>query len=211
MIVVKGISVGRLFSNSYLVFDSELKEGVLIDAGDEAEKIAWLVDHFDIEVKGIYLTHGHFDHALAIRDLKEELGCGFYVHKADEGVLASVPSDAEFFLGIKVPALPEPEGWISDGQTIRVGKYYMKVIHTPGHTPGSVCFLLDRYVFTGDTLFAGSIGRTDLHGGSLELLLSSIKTRLLTLPEDFVVYPGHGPSTTIGAEKRMNPFLRDFI
>ncbi|MCD6235934.1 MAG: MBL fold metallo-hydrolase, partial [Thaumarchaeota archaeon] len=92
-----------------------------------------------------------------------------------------------------------------------VGRYSMRVIHTPGHTPGSVCFLVERYVFTGDTLFAGSIGRSDLSGGDFQQLLSSIKSKLMTLPDDFVIYPGHGPSSTIGVERRMNPFLRDFL
>jgi len=211
MISVKAVSVGKLLSNSYLVFDSELKEGVIIDAGDEAEKILRLVREHGVKVSGIYLTHGHFDHVLALRELKESLGCGFYIHKADEAILASAPSDAKLFLGIDVLPPPRPDGWLFDGQVIGVGRYSMRVIHTPGHTPGSVCFLVERYVFTGDTLFAGSIGRSDLSGGDFQQLLSSIKSKLMTLPDDFVIYPGHGPSSTMGVERRMNPFLRDFL
>ena len=207
MLMVKCVAVGRLFSNSYVIFDSESKEGIIIDAGDEAEKIFSIVKNHGVAVKGIFLTHGHFDHVLALKDLEEKLGCGFYIHKEDERILSSAPSDAKTFLGIDVPPPPKPDGWLQDGQTITIGRSAAKVIHTPGHTPGSVCFVFDGFVFTGDLLFAGSIGRTDMPGGDLNSLLSSIKNKLFKLPDDYLVYPGHGPSTMIGVEKSMNPFV----
>lgn len=208
MLEIRSISVGKLFTNVYLVFDSESREGILIDPGDEAERIMELVNRLGVDVEAIYLTHGHFDHLLAVRDLKADLNCKLYLHPADREILPLVPHDARYFLGRDVPPPPKPDEWLIDGQSIKVGRYYGKVIHTPGHTPGSVCFLFRDIIFTGDTLFAGSIGRTDLPGGSLESLLSSLKNKVLKLPDDFVIYPGHGPSSTIGVERRLNPFIR---
>lgn len=205
---VECIPVGRLFSNSYLLYDSDQMEGILIDAGDEAESIMNLIELCDVKVRGIYLTHGHFDHVLAVRDLREELGCGFYIHERDAETLSRVPADARYFLGIDVDPPPDPDGWVSDRQILRVGKYRVKIIHTPGHTPGSVCYLADEVIFTGDTMFAGSIGRVDLPGGSLRDILNSINEKILSLPDHYVIYPGHGPSSTIGVERKLNPFLR---
>ena len=208
MLLVERITVGALFTNSYIVYDSEKSVGIIVDAGDEADKILATVDRRDVKIRGIFLTHGHFDHLLAVRDLKADLNCKLYLHPADREILSLVPHDARYFLGRDVPPPPEPDEWLIDGQSIKVGRYYGKVIHTPGHTPGSVCFLFKDMIFTGDTLFAGSIGRTDLPGGSLESLLSSLKNKVLKLPDDFVIYPGHGPSSTIGVERRLNPFIR---
>lgn len=208
MLRVECIPVGRLLSNSYLLHDLELGEGIIIDAGDEAEKIIGAVEDYNVEVKGIYLTHGHFDHVLAVRDLKEELRCDFYIHEGDAMILSRVPADAKYFLDVEVDPPPEPDGWLFDGQILRVGDHDVRVIHTPGHTPGSVCYLAGEMIFTGDTLFAGSIGRTDLPGGSLQSLLNSISMKILSLPDHYAVYPGHGPSSTIGAERILNPFLR---
>jgi len=212
MLEIRYLSVGILQTNTYLIFDRGSREGVLIDPGDEAERIIDLVNRCDVRVKGIYLTHAHFDHLLALRDLRSDLGCGFYLHRNDEHLLKLAPHYAKEFIGRVTPPPPSPDGWIADGQIIRIGKGYCKVLHTPGHTPGSVCYLLEeeRAVLTGDTLFAGSIGRTDLPGGDLEQLRSSILDKLLKLPDDYVIYPGHGPSSTIGVEKRLNPFVRSF-
>lgn len=181
---------------------------MMIDAGDDAERIIKVIEDRGVEVKGIYLTHGHFDHVLAVRDLKEELGCNFYIHENDAIILSRAPADAKYFLGIEVDPPPKPDGWVFDGQILRIGDHDVRVIHTPGHTPGSVCYLAGEMIFTGDTLFAGSIGRTDLPGGSLQNLLSSISMKIMSLPDHCVVYPGHGPSSTIGAERMLNPFLR---
>jgi glyoxylase-like metal-dependent hydrolase (beta-lactamase superfamily II) len=208
MLRVECTPVGRLLSNSYLLYDPEWGEGIIIDAGDDVEEIIRAVEMSDVEVRGIYLTHGHFDHVLAVRDLKEELGCGFYIHENDAMILSRVPLDAKYFLEVDVDQPPEPDGWVFDGQILRVGGHEVKVIHTPGHTPGSVCYLAGEVIFTGDTLFAGSIGRTDLPGGSLQDLLNSISVKILSLPDHYAVYPGHGPSSTIGVERRLNLFLR---
>ena len=208
MLRVECIPVGRLLSNSYLLYDAGGGEGIIIDAGDDAERIIRIVEMNGVKVKGIYLTHGHFDHVLAVRELRERLGCGFYIHENDAMILSRVPLDAKYFLDLDIDPPPEPDGWIFDGQILHVGGHEIKVIHTPGHTPGSVCYLAREAIFTGDTLFAGSIGRTDLPGGSLQDLLNSISTKILSLPDHYAVYPGHGPSSTIGAERKLNPFLR---
>ena len=208
MLRVECIPVGRLLSNSYLLYDAGGGEGIIIDAGDDAERIIRIVEMNGVKVKGIYLTHGHFDHVLAVRELRERLGCGFYIHENDAMILSRVPLDVKYFLDLDIDPPPEPDGWIFDGQILHVGGHEIKVIHTPGHTPGSVCYLAREAIFTGDTLFAGSIGRTDLPGGSLQDLLNSISTKILSLPDHYAVYPGHGPSSTIGAERRLNPFLR---
>jgi len=207
MVSVECIAVGALFTNCYLIYDPESFIGIIVDAGDEPERILAAVERKNVKIQGIYLTHGHFDHVLAVRDLKKELNCRFYLHKADEEILELAPLDAKTFIGKDVPPPPKPDGRIEDGDVIKIGKYAAEVIHTPGHTPGSVCYVFEGCVFTGDTLFAGSIGRTDLHGGDPKLLISSIMDKIFRLPDEYIVYPGHGPSTMIGVEKRLNPFV----
>ena len=213
MLEIRDLSVGILQTNAYVVFDRDSGEGILVDPGDEAERIIDLVKRCGVRVRGIYLTHAHFDHLLAVRDLRSDLGCGFYLHRGDELILKLAPKYAREFIGRVIPPPPDPDGWIEDGQIIRIGESSCKIIHTPGHTPGSVCYLLEeeRVVLTGDTLFAGSIGRADLPGGDLRQLRSSILDKLLKLPDDYAIYPGHGPSSTIGVERRMNPFVRSFV
>ena len=210
MLEIRSISVGKLFTNVYLVFDSESREGILIDPGDEAERIMELVNRLGVDVEAIYLTHGHFDHLLAVRDLKADLNCKLYLHPADREILPLVPHDARYFLGRDVPPPPKPDEWLIDGQSIKVGRYYGKVIHTPGHTPGGICLYNPPDLFTGDTLFVGAVGRTDFPGGDMNQFMRSIRERLLVLPEETVVWPGHGyggSRSTIGEEKRSNPFL----
>ncbi|MEN2974010.1 MAG: MBL fold metallo-hydrolase [Candidatus Caldarchaeales archaeon] len=207
MLIVERILVGPLMSNSYLVFDPVYREGVLVDAGDEAEKILKSIDRNRIEVKAIYATHGHFDHVMAVRELKEYLGCKFYIHRDDVPILNRSVIDYKEIVGGEVDEPPRPDGYVEDGYMINIGSNKIKTLHTPGHTAGSVSYVLDEAVFTGDTLFAGGIGRHDLPGGSLEILLKSLREKILTLPDDYSVYPGHGPSTTIGVEKLYNPFI----
>jgi len=207
MLVVERITVGPLDTNSYVVFDSERKEGVLIDAGGDPYKILSVIRRHNVKMLGIYLTHGHFDHVLAVNDLVKELNYKFYIHEQDLEILSQAPLEAGRLLGISIPPPPHPDGLMKEGDIIRVGNLELRVLHTPGHTPGSVCFVSEGCVFTGDTLFAGSVGRTDLLGGDPEKLISSILNKLFCLPDDYVVYPGHGPSTVLHVEKTMNPFV----
>jgi len=199
--------VGMLLSNSYIVYDRDSLQAVIIDAGDDAWKILQGVQEKRLKVLGIYATHCHFDHVLAVEDLRGALGCEFYIHPDDRELLASMKERSRSFLGIEVPDPPKPDGFIEDGQTIQVGSNHLRVLHTPGHSPGSVCYLEGRLVFTGDTLFRGSIGRTDTPDGDTQRIVDSILGRLFVLPDDTEVLPGHGPATTIGEEKAHNPFV----
>lgn len=207
MLVVERVEVGPLLSNSYLVFDPLLREGVLIDAGDEPGKILGMVERSGVRVKAIYATHGHFDHVLAAREVKENLGCSFYIHRGDLDLLKEADKRAKMFLGGEYLPPVEPDGFVEEGDVIEVGGHTLRVLHTPGHSPGSVSYVADGGVFTGDTLFAGSVGRHDFPGGDLDKLIDSLVNKLLKLPDDYAVYPGHGPSTTIGVERLHNPYV----
>ena len=205
--LIDRVVVGLLQTNSYIVFDKYSGKGVVIDAGGEPRKIMDRIKEREIEIEGIYATHCHFDHVLAVRELKEALGCKFYVHRADEEVLKRGVEDVELYLGVSSFDPPKPDGYIDDGDEIRIGRNILKVLHTPGHTPGSVSYVFDGGVFTGDTLFAGSIGRTDMFGGDIELLVKSVVEKLFKLPDQYAIYPGHGPTSTIGIEKKFNPYV----
>ena len=205
--LIDRVVVGLLQTNSYIVFDKYSNKGVVIDAGGEPRKIMDRIKEREIEIEGIYATHCHFDHILAVRELKEALGCKFYVHRADEEVLKRSVEDVELYLGVSSFDPPKPDGYIDDGDEIRIGRNILKVLHTPGHTPGSVSYVFDGGVFTGDTLFAGSIGRTDMFGGDIELLVKSVVEKLFKLPDQYAIYPGHGPTSTIGIEKKFNPYV----
>jgi len=205
--LIDRVVVGLLQTNSYIIFDKYSGKGVVIDAGGGPWEIIHRIEEKEIKVEGIYVTHCHFDHILAVRELKEALGCKFYIHRADEEVLKRSVEDAELYLGLSSFDPPKPDGYIDDGDEIRVGRNILKVLHTPGHTPGSVSYVFDGGVFTGDTLFAGSIGRTDMFGGDIKLLVKSVVEKLFKLPDQYVIYPGHGPTSTIGVEKKFNPYV----
>ena len=200
--------VGPLQSNSYLVIDETSRRAAVIDPGMESEVVLDAVRRRGLRVDAVIVTHGHFDHVFSGALFKTATGAEVIMHPNDLPLLAEVPETARFF-GIKAPTPPDPDRLVREGDAVPVGGLSLRVIETPGHTPGSISLCLDDVVFVGDTLFAGSVGRTDLSGGSLESLLHSIRTKLLTLPDRTVVYAGHGPTTTIGAERRDNPFLRD--
>ncbi len=204
---VEPLVVGPLFSNCYILWDEDSNQGVIIDPGDDAETILKVVKNLGIEIKFILATHGHFDHVGAVAPLKKELKAEFLAHKDDFFFIEDGENAARRW-GIEIAQPPKPDRYIEDGEKIKVGNYELTVIHTPGHSPGGVSFHYNRMLFGGDTLFQGSIGRTDFRKGSFEDLANSIKTRLYTLPDDTIVYTGHGPLTTIGDEKRFNAFVR---
>ncbi|MCS6783735.1 MAG: MBL fold metallo-hydrolase [Candidatus Caldarchaeum sp.] len=199
--------VGFLRSNSYVVYDEASREAVLIDAGDDAWLMLESIHDNRLKLQAIYATHCHFDHVLAVDDLKQAVRVPFYIHRDDLEVLAMGKEMTRRFLGIDVPDPPAPDGFVEEGQTIQIGSSTLKVIHTPGHSPGSVCYYGEGVLFSGDTLFQGSVGRTDAPGGNAEQLVKSIVEKLFKLPDDVKVYPGHGPETTIGWERRHNPFV----
>jgi glyoxylase-like metal-dependent hydrolase (beta-lactamase superfamily II) len=196
--------VGPLQVNCYILADEKTKEAVVIDPGDDAEDILKIIREKGLTVKYIVNTHAHFDHVGANAKLKEATGAEILLHEADAALLSSSSGQAKMF-GMKAASSPPADRYIRDGDVITAGEVSLTVLYTPGHSSGGIS-LLDM-VFTGDALFAGSIGRTDLPGGDLMTLIGSIKTKLLDLPGDTRVFPGHGPDSTIGEEKKENPFL----
>jgi len=205
---VETLIVGPLSSNCYIVWDEKEKLGVIIDPGDDAQIIFDRVNDLGIKVKYILATHGHFDHVGGVAKLRKNLKTEFLAHEGDFFFIEDGENAAKRW-GIAIEQPPKPDRFIKDGEKIKFGKFELEVICTPGHSPGGVSFLYDRMLFGGDTLFQGSIGRTDFRQGSFEDLSNSIKSRLYTLPDDTIVYTGHGPITTIGDEKKYNAFVRE--
>ena len=204
---VEQIVVGPLDSNCYIVWDEYVKKGVIIDPGDDADEILRRIKELGIEISYILATHGHFDHVGAVAPLKRVLNAEFLAHKGDFFFLEDGENAARRW-GFTIEQPPKPDRFIDDGDTVYVGDSKLEVMHTPGHSPGGISFLYDRMVFGGDTLFQRSIGRTDFRLGSFDDLQKSIRTRLYTLPDDTVVFTGHGPATTIGDEKKHNLFVK---
>jgi glyoxylase-like metal-dependent hydrolase (beta-lactamase superfamily II) len=203
---------GPLECNCTILACGDTKDAVIIDPGGEIEHIAEVIAHYDLTVRSIIHTHAHLDHIWGTRDVKEAHGGEVCLHRGDAFLYDGFAQQAAMF-GWKVRDTRPVERWIEHGDTIVLGKRELAVIHTPGHTPGSVCFEIHdpdagRLLFAGDTLFQGSVGRTDLPGGNSKQLASSIRERLYTRDLDTLVIPGHGPSTTLGDEARANPFVR---
>jgi hydroxyacylglutathione hydrolase len=195
------VPVGPLQCNCYILW-SDPADAVVIDPGDEPEKIVAALEARGITPKLILNTHGHFDHTGAVE-------ATYRIHRDELQILRWIPAGQKMW-GITIPAAPVPKEFVGDKQRFAHGELNVEAIHTPGHTPGSTCYYVEKLgaVFTGDTLFAASIGRTDFPGGSMPQILDSIHERLLTLPPQTRVYPGHGPSTTIEDEAASNPFLQ---
>lgn len=202
--ILRKLVIGELMTNCYIVGSEDTKEGMVIDPADDAATILKAVKALELKIKYIVLTHGHPDHFAALAELKKATGAEVLVHREDAEILELPPM---VFFGATFPQPPPADRLLKDGDTITLGELVFKVIHTPGHTPGSICLLTDGVLFSGDTLFNYGIGRYDLPGGSLEKLMDSLHRKVLTLPDGTKVYPGHGPETTIGDEKRSNPFL----
>lgn len=205
-IILETLSVGPLAVNCYIVGSKKNNTAIVIDAGGEPDEILTVLKKHKLTLQSLLNTHAHFDHVGAVKHLQDLTGAKFFLHQGDIPLLDYLDDTANAF---GLPSIPKPEVHkpLVDNDEIPIGDEVIRIIHTPGHSPGSVCFLIDDAVFVGDTLFAGSIGRTDLYGGSYTKLINSIKTRLFTLKDDVVVYPGHGQFTTIGEEKQHNPFF----
>ncbi|MCY6370454.1 MBL fold metallo-hydrolase [Clostridium ganghwense] len=198
---IKRIPAGIYEANCYILIDEKTKEVAVIDPGGDGEILIKEIDKLDVKVNCILLTHGHMDHTDAVQDIKDKYNVPVYINPKDKEMMSA----GENVFG----AIWEQknDGTIEDGDTLKLGELIIKCIETAGHTPGGMCFLVENVVFTGDTLFQGSIGRTDFVGGSYELLIKNIKTKLMILPEDTIVLPGHGPESSIKYEKQNNPFL----
>lgn len=201
--------VGPLQCNCTILGDEETREAIIVDPGDEITRIQRRLKELGLTLKQILITHAHIDHIGGALKLKSLTGAPIYLNEGDLPLLQMMAAQAAW-LGIATPETAPPDEGLVDGQLVGLKNYPAQVVHTPGHTQGSVClhFAPMKMVLAGDTLFAGSIGRTDLPGGNFEQIIESIQSRLLSLSDETKVVPGHGPATTIGAERRSNPFLK---
>ena len=206
--ILETFPVGPLQCNCTILADEENHEAIVVDPGDEVSRIHRRLVELGLSLKQILITHGHIDHVGGALKLKSLTGAPIYLNENDLPLLEMMAAQAAW-LGIEAPKTAPPDEGLTDGRRVGLDAYPAQVIHTPGHTQGSIClhFAPLKMVLAGDTLFAGSIGRTDLPGGDHGQIIESIHSRLLTLPDETKVIPGHGPATTIGAERRSNPFL----
>lgn len=207
--LVRGITVGLLQENCYLFGDARTGAGVVIDPGDNARAILRLATQMGIRIERIINTHAHFDHVMAIPAIRAATGAPFALHPDDLPILRDTPARVRLWLDMEIDPIDDPEESLSHGQIIHVGDHQLEVRFTPGHAPGHVIFVhhAGKQIFAGDTLFQGSIGRYDLPGADGPTLLRSIREQILTLPDDYVVYPGHGEPTEVGYEKQYNPYV----
>lgn len=198
---------GAFAENCYLVIDEQTRQCAVVDPGQEAGLILHKIEQEGAQAVAIWLTHAHVDHVLGVAEIARKTEAIVWLHPADRQLYDAVAEQASWF-GLAAPEeQPVPDREMVPGQQVQVGGLRFDVRHAPGHSPGSVCLAGHGVVFSGDVLFAGSIGRTDLPGGDFETLIASIERELLSLPDDTIVYSGHGPETTIGRERRTNPFL----
>jgi glyoxylase-like metal-dependent hydrolase (beta-lactamase superfamily II) len=209
------LPVGWLQCNCSVVGDPQTREAIVIDPGDEVERILKVIADHRLKVCAIVNTHAHIDHVGGLRKLNQATGAPVLMHREDLELYRALDVQASW-IGMPVPEMVSVDELLREGDTVRWGRFAARVLHTPGHTPGSLCLHLpapDGFVspdrlFAGDTLFAGSIGRTDLWGGSFPEIMTSLQTKLMALPDATLVFPGHGSATSIGRERESNPFLR---
>ncbi len=206
-LMVRGIVVGVFAENCWIIGSRRTGEGIAIDPGDQPEEILALAKDMGLTIKVIANSHAHLDHILGVGGVKEKTGAKFFLHPDELEIARGAGETAARFLGRPVEPPPEPDALLADGDEVEVAGVKLKVLHTPGHTPGSLSFYTEGMLFSGDTLFRGSIGRTDLPGGDYGREMSSIVDRLLALPDDTIVLPGHMQETKIGIERQTNPFV----
>lgn len=192
--------------NCYIIGDEESKKGAVIDPGGSLNEIISIVSDNKINIEYIILTHGHGDHIGAVKDLKENTNSKILAHEAEKDILNKSENNLTALMGMDIIEI-EADEYLKEGQTVKLGKLELNIIHTPGHTPGCMCIKVDDIMFTGDTLFAGSIGRTDLPGGDYDTIMNSLE-KLSKLDDEITIYPGHGPASEIGIEKSINPYMK---
>lgn len=205
--IIKTFPMGLIGTNAYLIIDEESKEAAVIDLGGDFEIVKDELEKYEAQLKYILNTHGHFDHIFGERDAQDLVDVPVYVHENDKFLVENLPKQLEKFGFLANTEAPKNIKTFTENDTFKIGNIELKVIHTPGHTPGSVCFLTDKTLFSGDTLFYTSIGRTDFEGGSFAQMSDSIKNKLFKLADDVDVYPGHDAKTTIGYEKKYNCYF----
>jgi glyoxylase-like metal-dependent hydrolase (beta-lactamase superfamily II) len=206
--IVERLVVGRFQENCYIIGDEESGMGALIDPGDDAVRIVFAVEQTGLVISRILVTHAHVDHVRAVAPLVDEYSCPVLMHSGAAETLKTLPRQA-IMMGVRLNKVPKVDVYIEDDEVLEIGTLRLRALYTPGHAPGHLAFYVEDegLIFSGDTLFAGGIGRTDLPGGNMDLLMQSIFERLLTLPDDTRVLSGHGPETTIAREQMTNPFL----
>lgn len=204
--ILESLPTGPLQVNCYILGCETTRQAAVIDPGGDVAQILALLKQLNLNLQLVINTHGHFDHVGGNSQLLAATGADLLLHQADSQLLASADKHAAAY-GMKTDSSPAPQRLLKGGEQLQLGELQIDVLHTPGHTPGGICLLVEDQLVVGDTLFAGSIGRTDLPGGDHQTLINSIREKLLTLPDATAAHPGHGPSTTIGREKRYNPFL----
>ena len=204
--ILKTLIVGELETNCYILGDEKTREGIVIDPGGDFKLIEKALKELNLDIKYIVLTHGHGDHIGVLSELKKYTGAQILIHKEDAEMLSNPEKNLSVFSYNPFSA-PGADRLLRDKDKIGIGKIKLEVLHTPGHTEGSISLFTDKIIFSGDLIFYGSVGRTDLPGGSYQRLLRSIQDKILDKTDDTVIYPGHGPATSVGEERRNNPFL----
>lgn len=204
--IFEGFGVGPMDSNCYIIGCDDTKIGAVVDPGAEGSRILDRLAKLNLNCKYIILTHGHVDHIGALKEVRQATGAEVLIHSKDADMLTSPAKNLSMFIGSMLK-FKAAERLLEDGDKIVVGNITLEVIHTPGHTAGGICLKVGNDLIVGDTLFAGSVGRTDFPGGNHNVMINSIKTKLLGFPDETKVYPGHGSESTIGMEKKTNPFL----
>lgn len=203
----KRLPLGIYQANCYIIWDEQSNKAAVVDPGGDFEELKEFIENNKLSVSYVILTHGHGDHIGAVAEVRDYFKAEVMIHKDDFDMLKNNKKNYSSQMGYNKIEI-EADRTLLDGDVINLGQLYLEIIHTPGHTKGSICIKCAHIVFTGDTLFAGSIGRTDLDGGSFEDIMASINNKILQFPDNTEIFPGHGPSTTIKAEKRYNPFLQ---
>ena len=198
--------VGPLAVNCFIIGCKKTKQAVVIDPGDELSKILNILKNNDLTLKYILITHCHIDHVTLVEKMQNSIDCQVFMHKEDLFLIDNLLSHAQMF-GLPDPGKPHIDHFVEDNEIIKVGQLEIKVLHTPGHSPGSVSYKINNNVIVGDLIFSASIGRTDLPGGNYDTLINSVNTKIFTLADDTKIYPGHGPFTTVRSEKASNPFF----
>jgi glyoxylase-like metal-dependent hydrolase (beta-lactamase superfamily II) len=206
--IIRGIVVGAFAENCWVIGNRRTGEAVCVDPGDQPDEILAMARDMGVRIKYIANSHAHIDHILGVGVVREQTGAQFLLHAGDLALARNTASMARGWIGAQIPNPPDPDAFLAEGDVVSVDGLNLRVIHTPGHTRGSVCFYANGVVFAGDTLFAGSIGRTDLPGGDYDEEMASIVERLLVLPDETIVLPGHMDQTTIGRERQRNPYVR---
>ncbi|RME26630.1 MAG: MBL fold metallo-hydrolase [Deltaproteobacteria bacterium] len=212
MLVFDQLETGPIQTNTYIVGCSNTREAAVIDPGGHVGAILSALDRHGLECKVIINTHAHFDHVGGNRELKNRTGAELCIHPEEAPMLAGLRQQALLF-GMLAEESPEPDRLVKEGDTVQVGELVLDVLHTPGHSPGSISLVIrdNGRILVGDLVFRGSVGRTDLPGGSMETLVRSVKEKIFTYPDDTVLLPGHGPATSVGLERRTNPFLSEMV